>query len=78
VKKLFPGVGPLFKTVYVKTGAYRPPKAGEAFLSGAVPEVHLAARDFLPDARYLIMRPATETEKTCRCCGAKRPLSRTP
>jgi hypothetical protein len=49
------GVGPFARTIYplagdrrrtfIKTGEFRPPKRGEHYLSGAIPEVYGAPND---------------------------------
>lgn len=71
--KLFPSAERFDRTLYVKTGAFRPPRKGEAFLSGAIPEVYRASCD-AKDARD-IMREATETETRCAACGQRLPVS---
>lgn len=40
--------------------AYRAPKRGEHYLSGAVPMAYQARSDFAPTWRYLIVKPTTE------------------
>ena len=75
-RKLYPGPGvdparPFRRSRYVSTGAKRPPKAGEYYLSGAVPEVYRAPGD-LSDA-FHIMREATPEEVQCHTCGQALP-----
>jgi len=49
------------KKLYVKTDEFRPPKAGEFFLSGAKPEVYRALYSL--GTSYHIMREVTNGEK---------------
>jgi hypothetical protein len=67
--KLYPGEWDHLhgKRRYIRTGEYRPPRAGEYYLSGAVPTAYRAPND-LSDHFY-IMRPATPAESRCPCCG---------
>lgn len=58
---------------YVKTGEKRPPRAGELFLSGAVPEVYQADSGLTES--YHIMRVATREETHCKCCGQLLPTT---
>lgn len=41
------------------TGEKRAPKAGEYYLSGAIPEVYRAAKNLEPDGVFHIMEPYT-------------------
>ena len=54
---------------FVKTGAFRRPRKGEYFLSGAVPEVYRASCDAATP--FYIMRPATADETQCPTCKTK-------
>lgn len=76
--RIFPGTGALFGKRYVKTGAFRPPKAGELFLSGAVPEVYKTVVDMDVSAPRHIMREASEEETRCTACGQRLPYSPRP
>lgn len=67
---IFPGEG-YPRRYYIWTGEKRPPKAGEYYLSGAVPTVYRTNNDL--SYPYHIMRPATEEELQCPCCGQRRP-----
>ena len=60
----------LMTRYYVWTGEKRPPKKGEFYLSGAIPQVYMALGDL--GYSYHIMRPATEDEKRCPTCGQIR------
>lgn len=76
-RKLYPsGEGALDRRRYVTTGAHRPPKAGELYLSGAIPAVYTARAD-MEDARE-IMREASPDEATCHACGQRAPDADTP
>ena len=59
---------------FIKTGAFRPPRKGEFYLSGALPAVYLARAD-MEDARD-IMRPSAPEEEICACCGLRLPDAR--
>lgn len=86
--KIFPGGGgetswaetggpSLAGRKFIKTGAYRPPKAGEFFLSSARESVAVqAGSDF--HGPYYILREATEEEARCPGCGQSLPYSETP
>lgn len=71
--KIFPGVGPLFGRRFIKTGAFRPPKKGEIFLSGAIPEAYRSEGD--GSAPFHILREAREEETRCGGCGQRLPYS---
>lgn len=73
--KVYPGVGVLFGKRYVKTGAFRRPKKGEALLSGAIPEAYRAESDEAEP--FHILREATEEETRCPHCGQRLPFSKT-
>lgn len=62
---------------FVKTGAYRPPKAGEFFLSAYRDAVAVQATSDLHGPFY-ILREATEEEARCATCGQPLPFSETP
>ena len=47
-------VTPFPKKYFVKTGEVRPPKKGEYYLSGAIPEVYVAPNDL--NTSFHIMR----------------------
>lgn len=51
---------------FVWTGEKRAVKAGEWYLSGAVPTAYKARGPL--DYPYHIMRPATDAETRCPCC----------
>lgn len=55
---------------FVATNEFRPPLAGEVYLSGAIPEPWYAAHDL--KTSYRILRPATEAEMFCPCCNRAR------
>lgn len=59
---------------FVATGEYRPPTAGEYFISGAIPEVY-EARHPLTTA-YHLARPATPEETRCPLCDTERRIAR--
>jgi len=61
---------PLRTRYYVWTGEKRQPKAGEYYLSGAIPQVYRAMGD--SSYPYHIMRPATDDETRCPTCGQIR------
>lgn len=65
--------GELLGRLFVETGEHRPPKAGEWYLSGAIPEAWRAPNDLTTP--YHILRPATPTEATCPHCGRKLPAA---
>lgn len=62
-QRIFVGHGHIgqsaFSTFYRKTGEFRPPKKGEHYLSGAIPEVYKAHADHAEDNKFHIM---TEVE----------------
>lgn len=60
---------------FVRTGAVRPPRAGEYYLSGAIPEVYRAPAGGLTTAAP-IMREARPDEERCACCGQRLPDAR--
>jgi hypothetical protein len=60
------------RTIYVRTGEFRPPKKGEWYLSGAIPRAYKALNDLT--SPYHIMRPATEEETHCQCCKQLLPI----
>ena len=73
-KKLYAGGGGKDRRVFVLTGENRPPRRGEFFLSGAIPEVYQAFDDL--ETVYQIAREATTGEKFCECCLQRRPVER--
>ena len=62
------------RRLFVLTGEFRAPKAGEYYLSGAIPEVYLAPVKLAN--QYHIARPATHAEVYCECCGRQLPSER--
>ena len=69
-KKTYREVESLIKPkLFVRTGEFREPKAGEFFLSGAIPEAYKAPNDL--STSYNIMQLATPTELFCQFCGVK-------
>lgn len=56
---------------FVKTGECRAPRAGEYYLSGAIPTAYRAPNDL--STAYPIMRMATSEETHCKCCGQRLP-----
>lgn len=71
--KLYQGAGGQRGSIFVKTGAFRPPRKGEWFLSGAIPEAYLAYADGAE--RRDILRLATGEEMRCATCGQRLPYS---
>lgn len=69
MSKLYRFAGLGYNRLFVKTDEFRPPKKGEFFLSGAIPEVYRSVSDM--GFSYHIMREATEDEIFCSCCGQK-------
>ena len=57
---------------FVKTGEFRPVKAREFYLSGAIPEVYQAGNATLYPSSYYIMREASKDETHCPTCGHHR------
>ena len=58
ITKVYRGAGVFDRRLFAKTGEFRPPKSGEFFLSGAIPEVYDALHDLNID--YHIMREVEE------------------
>lgn len=52
---------------YSLTGEFRPPRAGEFYLSGAMPYVYRAPNDYGSGTAYHICRPVEM--QTCPCCN---------
>lgn len=65
--KLYPHSNRFNKTQYKKSGEFRPPKAGEFFLSGAIPEVYDVPNDL--SSSFYIMEPATAPAPRVRVKG---------
>ncbi len=42
---------------------YRPPRAGEWYVSGAIPQAHLAQEDYTADTSFLIAVPGPKAMK---------------
>ena len=57
---------------FVRTGQFRAPDKHEFYLSGGPPEVWRAPNDLL--SPFQIMRPATDAESRCECCGHEFPV----
>ena len=56
---IYRGVGYFNKHLFAKTGEFRPPKSGEFYLSGAIPEVYQSVNNTSGDS-YHIMREVEE------------------
>ncbi len=67
--EIYRGDGPLFGGWYVRTGGFRPPRKGEKFLSGAIPEAYKAKADL--STPFHILREATREETHCKSCGGR-------
>jgi hypothetical protein len=60
------------KGLYVRTGEKRPPRKGEWYLSGAIPNAYRAPNDL--SIAYHILREATKEETHCSHCHQLLPL----
>jgi hypothetical protein len=58
ITEVYRGAGVFDRRLFAKIGEFRKPKAGEFFLSGAIPEVYDALHDLSTD--YHIMREVEE------------------
>jgi hypothetical protein len=56
---------------YVKSGEFRPPRRGEWYLSGAIPQAWQAPNNF--KTAYSILRPGTDAEVRCAHCNQLLP-----
>jgi hypothetical protein len=63
--------------MYVKTGAFRPARAGEIILTMTVPLGAYRVKNDVKRSAY-IMREATPDEVRCPSCGQALPFSETP
>lgn len=69
-RKLYRGAGALAGRVFISTGAFRPPRVGEAYLSAARAGPPAAYRASAANVRpAAILREAREDEARCACCG---------
>lgn len=78
--KVFPGAAwspPCAGKMYVKTGAFRPARAGEIILTMTVPLGAYKVKNDVKRAAH-IMREATPEESRCSSCGQALPFSQTP
>ena len=72
-RKIYPGARSCSGRVFLKTGAYRPPRMGDFFLDKYDSHVYQALWGYrFP---HEIMREATPEESRCRCCGQPLPLA---
>lgn len=64
----YPGDRPLHapkpRFMAVKTGEFRPPRKGEWYLSGAIPEAYQANMDYSTSQAYHILRVVEVEHKT--------------
>lgn len=73
--RLFPGEHSTLRPYqrYVWTGEKRAVLPGEYYLSGAIPTAYRSPGGM--SYPHHIMRPATEAEMRCPCCGQRKPIN---